>query len=97
METSPKDGRRWDLKYRFDCKEKRLALGVHPDLVPLALAQALVELVAPNVGTAPHHRISETPGVAEGQRCSGLQKSKVAILPLHARKAGGSGKEGEAA
>ncbi len=38
MEISPKDGRWWRLKYRFDGKEKRLALGVYPD-VPLALAR----------------------------------------------------------
>lgn len=38
LEISPKDGRWWRLKYRFDAKEKRLALGVYPD-VPLALAR----------------------------------------------------------
>lgn len=38
LEISPKDGRWWRLKYRFDGKEKRLALGVYPD-VPLALAR----------------------------------------------------------
>lgn len=38
LEISPKDSRWWRLKYRFDGKEKRLALGVYPD-VPLALAR----------------------------------------------------------
>ena len=38
LEISPRDGRWWRLKYRFDGKEKRLALGVYPD-VPLALAR----------------------------------------------------------
>ncbi len=38
LEISPKDGRWWRLKYRFDGKEKRLALGLYPD-VPLALAR----------------------------------------------------------
>ncbi len=38
LEISPKDGRWWRLKYRFEGKEKRLALGVYPD-VPLALAR----------------------------------------------------------
>lgn len=38
LEISPKDSRWWRLKYRFDGKEKRLALGVYPD-VTLALAR----------------------------------------------------------
>ncbi len=38
LEISPSGGRWWRLKYRFDGREKRLALGVYPD-VPLALAR----------------------------------------------------------
>ncbi|WP_407471219.1 Arm DNA-binding domain-containing protein [Xanthomonas campestris] len=38
LEASPKGGRWWGLKYRFGGKEKRLALGVYPD-VPLAPAR----------------------------------------------------------
>ncbi|WP_325169106.1 Arm DNA-binding domain-containing protein, partial [Xanthomonas hortorum] len=38
LEVSPKGGRWWRLKYRFGGKEKRLAIGVYPD-VPLALAR----------------------------------------------------------
>jgi len=38
LEISRRDGRWWRLKYRIDGKEKRLALGVYPD-VPLAPAR----------------------------------------------------------
>ncbi|WOB24729.1 MULTISPECIES: integrase arm-type DNA-binding domain-containing protein [Xanthomonas] len=39
LEISPAGGRWWRLKYRFGGKEKRLALGVYPE-VPLALARS---------------------------------------------------------
>src|SRR5574337_755338 len=32
LEISPSGGKLWRLKYRFDGKEKRLALGVYPDV-----------------------------------------------------------------
>src|SRR5205807_10170071 len=32
LEVSPTGGRWWRLKYRFDGKEKRLSLGVYPDV-----------------------------------------------------------------
>jgi integrase len=32
MEVSPSGGRWWRLKYRFDSKEKRLSLGIYPDV-----------------------------------------------------------------
>jgi Arm DNA-binding domain len=32
LEVSPNGGKWWRLKYRFDGKEKRLALGVYPDV-----------------------------------------------------------------
>ena len=35
LEISPTGGKWWRLKYRLDGKEKRLSLGVYPD-VPLA-------------------------------------------------------------
>ena len=35
LEVAPSGGKWWRLKYRFDGKEKRLSLGVYPD-VPLA-------------------------------------------------------------
>lgn len=38
IEISPAGGKLWRLKYRFNGKEKRLALGVYPD-VPLAKAR----------------------------------------------------------
>jgi integrase len=38
LEVSPAGGKYWRLKYRFGGKEKRLALGVYPD-VPLAAAR----------------------------------------------------------
>ncbi|WP_369050630.1 tyrosine-type recombinase/integrase [Burkholderia gladioli] len=39
LEVSPAGGKYWRLKYRFAGKEKRLALGVYPD-VPLTAARA---------------------------------------------------------
>lgn len=39
LEISPAGGRWWRLKYRFGGKEKRLALGVYPD-VPLTMARS---------------------------------------------------------
>lgn len=38
LEVSPAGGKYWPFKYRFAGKEKRLALGVYPD-VPLATAR----------------------------------------------------------
>src|SRR5271163_1925100 len=32
LEVSPAGGKWWRLKYRFDGKEKRLSLGVYPDV-----------------------------------------------------------------
>jgi hypothetical protein len=32
MEVSPNGGKWWRLKYRYDGKEKRLSLGVYPDV-----------------------------------------------------------------
>ena len=32
LEVSPAGGKWWQLKYRFDGKEKRLSLGVYPDV-----------------------------------------------------------------
>jgi integrase len=32
LEVSPRGGRWWRLKYRFDGKEKRISLGVYPDI-----------------------------------------------------------------
>jgi len=32
LEISPKGGKWWRLKYRFDGKEKRISLGVYPDV-----------------------------------------------------------------
>lgn len=32
LEVSPKGGKWWLLKYRFNGKEKRLSLGVYPDV-----------------------------------------------------------------
>lgn len=38
LEVSPTGGKYWRFKYRFAGKEKRLALGVYPD-VPLSTAR----------------------------------------------------------
>lgn len=38
LEVTPKGGRYWRMKYRHDGKEKRLAIGVYPD-VTLAKAR----------------------------------------------------------
>jgi hypothetical protein len=32
LEVSPTGGKRWRLKYRYESKEKRLSLGVFPDV-----------------------------------------------------------------
>ena len=32
LEVSPKGGKWWRLKYRFDGKEKRLSLGIYPEI-----------------------------------------------------------------
>ncbi|MCF6354309.1 MAG: Arm DNA-binding domain-containing protein [Candidatus Polarisedimenticolaceae bacterium] len=32
LEVAPSGGKWWRLKYRFDGKEKRLSLGVYPDV-----------------------------------------------------------------
>ncbi|MDP7372239.1 MAG: Arm DNA-binding domain-containing protein, partial [Nitrospinota bacterium] len=32
LEIAPSGGKWWRLKYRFDGKEKRLSLGVYPDV-----------------------------------------------------------------
>ena len=32
LEISPKGGKWWRFKYRFEGKEKRLSLGVYPDI-----------------------------------------------------------------
>ena len=39
LEVAPSGGKWWRLKYRFGGKEKRLSLGVYPD-VPLKTARA---------------------------------------------------------
>ena len=36
LEVSPAGGKWWRLKYRFGGKEKRLSLGVYPDVSPKA-------------------------------------------------------------
>ena len=42
LEVAPSGGKWWRLKYRFDGKEKRLSLGVYPD-VPLATQSRIDE------------------------------------------------------
>ncbi|WP_306420513.1 Arm DNA-binding domain-containing protein, partial [Xanthomonas oryzae] len=39
LELSPKGGRWFRLKYRFGGKEKRLAIGVHPEALHHSLEQ----------------------------------------------------------
>ncbi|MBB6573549.1 Arm DNA-binding domain-containing protein [Xanthomonas arboricola] len=59
LELSPKGGRWFRLKYRFGGKEKRLALGVYPE-VPLALARQrrdeARQLVAQGIDPGEHRK-----------------------------------------
>jgi len=48
LEVTPTGGRRWRFKYSFGGKEKRLSLGVYPD-VPLKLARERRELLRQSV------------------------------------------------
>jgi len=56
LEITPSGGTWWRLKYRFNGKEKRLSLGVYPD-VSLALARERREekrkLLAENIDPNP--------------------------------------------
>ena len=48
LEVAPNGGRWWRLKYRFGGKEKRLALGVYPDVsLKVARERREVALEAP--------------------------------------------------
>ena len=59
LEISRNGGKWWRLKYRFDGKEKRLSLGVYPD-VPLKDARvrrdASRKLLADGIDLAPAKR-----------------------------------------
>jgi len=61
LEISPAGGRWWRLKYRFGGKEKRLALGVYPE-VTLALAATVVRT------PSTHH--TSSPRRCDGRRTS---------------------------
>jgi integrase len=68
LELSPKGGKWWRLKYRFDGKEKRLSLGVYPD-VGLKAARdrrdAARKLLSDGIDPAAH-RVAVSQARAEG-------------------------------
>jgi integrase len=68
LELSPKGGKWWRLKYRFDGKEKRLSLGVYPD-VSLKAARdrrdAARKLLSDGIDPAAH-RVAVSQARAEG-------------------------------
>ena len=71
LEVMPNGSKYWRLKYRFGGKEKRLALGVYPD-VPLTLARErrekarkllAGEIDPGEVGNNPNERTGRTPKI----------------------------------
>ena len=63
LEVSPKGGKWWRFKYRFNGKEKRLSLGVYPD-VGLKSARDKRDdarrLVADNIDPAEHRKVTKS-------------------------------------
>src|SRR5580704_9834432 len=63
LEVSPTSGKWWRLKYRFDGKEKRLSLGVYPD-VSLKEARdrrdATRKLVADGIDPSEHRKATKS-------------------------------------
>src|SRR6185437_60134 len=59
LEVSPKGGKWWRLKYRYEGKEKRISLGTYPD-TSLALARekrdAARKLLAAGVDPGEHRK-----------------------------------------
>ena len=87
LEVSPTGGKYWRLKYRFNDKEKRLALGVYPD-VSLLQARKLRESARDLL------RAGTDPGVAKrGQReqakLNNAQTFEVIAREWHAHKKDG--------
>ena len=70
LEVAPRGGRWWRLKYRFDGKEKRLSLGVYPD-VGLKLARdrrdEARKLLANDVDPGEHRKAAKA---AKGERAA---------------------------
>lgn len=62
LEVSPSGGKLWRLKYRFDGKEKRLAVGIYP-AVSLAAARkrrdAARELLANDIDPGVHRKVQK--------------------------------------
>jgi integrase len=59
VEIAPKGGKWWRFKYRFDRKEKRLSLGVYPDVTLKAARQSRDEarkLLADGIDPSEHRR-----------------------------------------
>ena len=67
LEISPTGGELWRLKYRFGGKEKRLALGIYPD-VSLALAREgrdeARKLLAQEIDPGEHRKVQKSYMVA---------------------------------
>tara|TARA_B100000315_G_C14078638_1_gene363847 strand:- start:23 stop:514 length:492 start_codon:yes stop_codon:yes gene_type:complete len=70
LEVSPNGGKWWRLKYRYNGKEKRLSLGVYPD-VTLKMARERRDesrkLLADNIDPS-EHRKAQKVGRGEGNR-----------------------------
>lgn len=59
LEVSPKGGKWWRLKYRFGGKEKKLALGVYPDVTQKVARDRryqAVKLLDDNVDPSEHRQ-----------------------------------------
>jgi hypothetical protein len=68
LEVSPAGGKWWRLKYRFDGKEKRLSLGVYPDISLKAARDrrdAARKLLSDGIDPAAH-RVAVSQARAEG-------------------------------
>ena len=65
LEVSPSGGKWWRLKYRFESKEKRISLGVYPD-VPLKEARnrraAARRLLAQGIDPSQHRKAQKVAG-----------------------------------
>src|SRR6185437_7592582 len=65
LEVSPKGGKWWRLKYRYEGKEKRISLGTYPD-TSLALARekrdAARKLLAAGVDPGEHRKAEKVAG-----------------------------------
>ncbi|MCP4408418.1 MAG: DUF4102 domain-containing protein, partial [Gammaproteobacteria bacterium] len=62
LEVSPKGGRWWRLKYSFDGREKRISLGVYPEVTLKCARKRLSDariLLAEGVAPSAHRKAKE--------------------------------------